>query len=109
LPLVFLGALAVATYGLAFPRWIIEVYVIASSLTFAVYAWDKQRAALSEWRIPETTLHLMELVGGWPGALLAQRLLRHKNRKVSFQIIFWLIVLEHLAAWGWLTWRLMGK
>ena len=47
------------------------------------------------------TLHGLEAAGGWPGALVAQRVFRHKTRKRSFQIIFWLIVLAHLAFWGW--------
>ncbi|MEP6714829.1 MAG: DUF1294 domain-containing protein [Terriglobia bacterium] len=107
LPLVFLGALGIATFYLSFPRWIFELYVIASSITFAVYAWDKERARLGEWRVAETTLHLMDLFGGWPGALLAQRVFRHKNARPSFQVMFWVVVLGHLTAWGWLTWRLL--
>ncbi|SJM91388.1 Cold-shock protein (fragment) [Crenothrix polyspora] len=49
------------------------------------------------WRIPEKSLHTLELLGGWPGALLAQRTLRHKNRKPSYQVVFWLIVGLHVA------------
>jgi uncharacterized membrane protein YsdA (DUF1294 family) len=59
---------------------------------------DKQRARTGEWRVPEIVLHFSELAGGWPGAFLAQRRLRHKSSKVGFQIVFWLIVLVHLYA-----------
>ena len=63
-----------------------------SLLTFAVYAFDKRRAVKQGERTPEAMLHLLELLGGWPGAFLGQRLLRHKSVKVTYQIVFWFIV-----------------
>ena len=63
--------------------------------TFIAYALDKRAAQHSQWRTPESTLHLMALLGGWPGAWLAQRLLRHKNRKASFQNLFWVCALAN--------------
>ncbi len=54
---------------------------------------------LVKWRIPEKQLHAVALLGGWPGALLAQQLLRHKTQKASFQGIFWLIVALHQVYW----------
>jgi uncharacterized membrane protein YsdA (DUF1294 family) len=83
------------------PVWMGAVYGVASLLTAVVYAWDKYRAGRPGRRTPESTLHLLELLGGWPGGLLAQRILRHKNRKFSYKRTFWLIVLLHLGAWGW--------
>ena len=80
-------------------------YGVASILTFAVYGVDKSRAQKQRWRIAEVALHSLEMIGGWPGALIAQRLFRHKNRKVSFQIVFWLIVIAHLTFWGWVVSR----
>ena len=68
-----------------------------SLLSFAVYGFDKRRAAQAGERTPETVLHLLELLGGWPGAFLAQRVFRHKTAKVPFQIVFWLIVLLYQA------------
>ena len=79
--------------------WVGGIYAVLSLITFAVYAWDKRAARLGAQRTPETTLHFLELVGGWPGALVAQRLMRHKNAKVSYQCVFWLIVAVHLAGW----------
>jgi uncharacterized membrane protein YsdA (DUF1294 family) len=99
--LLFLGGLCwgVATGHLAPP--IVALYAVASLLTAIVYGWDKARARRRGWRIPEATLHLLGLLGGWPGALLAQRLFRHKTAKTSFQVFFWLTVLAHLLMWGW--------
>ena len=82
--------------------------VVMSGFTYLAYGWDKQRAREKQWRMPEARLHLMELIGGWPGAFLAQRRLRHKCSKVSYQIVFWLIVLAYqlaafdsLQEWKW--------
>ena len=60
----------------------------------------KRRAQRGGRRIPENTLHLMEVLGGWPGAFIAQRVFRHKTQKLSFRIVFWLCVSVHLAAVG---------
>lgn len=69
--------------------------LISSLATFILYAWDKRQARLDRWRVPEKRLHLLELAGGWPGALLGQQILRHKSSKQSFLTIFWLILSAH--------------
>ena len=70
-------------------------FAVVSIITYGLYVVDKRRAQAGAWRTPESTLHLFELIGGWPGAFLAQRHLRHKIRKVSYQVVFWLIVVAH--------------
>lgn len=109
--LLLLAAPALALWRLAPPRllpWIAGWLALASLVTFVFYAWDKRRAVRGEWRTPEKILHLCALLGGWPGAFLAQRLLRHKNAKVSFQIVFWLVVVvfQYIAIDALLDWRL---
>ena len=81
---------------------------VMSGITYLAYGWDKQQALEKQWRMTEARLHLMELIGGWPGAFLAQRRLRHKCSKVSYQVVFWLIVLTYqlaafdsLQQWKW--------
>jgi uncharacterized membrane protein YsdA (DUF1294 family)/cold shock CspA family protein len=69
--------------------------LVVSGITYGMYAHDKQRAVSNAWRMPETSLHLGELLGGWPGAFLAQRRLRHKCAKPGYQVVFWTIVLLH--------------
>lgn len=66
--------------------------LVVSLFTFLAYRSDKRRAEAGGWRIPESTLHLAELAGGWPGAFLAQRMFRHKTSKASYQVVFWSIV-----------------
>ena len=100
--LAFLGALATATFAGALPLWIAATYFAVSLVSIPVYAWDKYKARRTGQRISEKTLHLFELAGGWPGALLAQQIFRHKTKKISHQRFFWLIVALHLVAWAWL-------
>lgn len=81
-------------------RWAGAYAFAVSALTLGVYALDKRRAQAGEWRVPESTLHLLELAGGWPGGWLAQQWFRHKCAKGSFLVVFWLIVcLWQFAAW----------
>lgn len=99
---VFLSMMGAATYFEWIPLPLSVMYLVLSLLTFVVYAIDKSKAKRGVWRIPEKTLHLLSLVGGWPGALLAQQLLRHKSSKTSFRIVFWLTLCLNLAVTGWL-------
>ena len=100
---VFLGGLGLAAWLGRVPAWIPILYLVMGSLTFAAYAWDKLHAERAARRTPETTLHFLELLGGWPGALLAQQCLRHKTSKTSYQVIFWLLTAAHLGFWVWLA------
>jgi uncharacterized membrane protein YsdA (DUF1294 family) len=79
-------------------RWVGAYGLAASMLTYWAYARDKRRAQDGEWRVSEAQLHLWELLGGWPGAWIAQRRLRHKCSKGSYQFVFWLIVLGYQFA-----------
>jgi uncharacterized membrane protein YsdA (DUF1294 family) len=77
----------------------LAAYGLVSVLAFLLYWSDKRKARGEHWRTPENVLHALEFAGGWPGALLAQQVFRHKTRKVSFQLVFWLIVLLHQVFW----------
>ncbi|QDV19566.1 Cold shock-like protein CspG [Gimesia panareensis] len=80
-------------------------YGAASVITFIAYAWDKSAAQRGKWRTAESTLHFMSLLGGWPGALAAQRLLRHKSSKQKFLLVYWLTVFLNVAAAGYAVWH----
>lgn len=80
------------------PHVLAATYAVASAVTFLVYAVDKSAAARHAWRTPEGTLHFLALVGGWPGALLAQQFLRHKSTKAEFRTVFWGTVVLNVAA-----------
>ncbi|WP_307731924.1 DUF1294 domain-containing protein [Pseudoduganella sp. SL102] len=72
-------------------------YALASLATFIAYAIDKRAARLGRRRTPERTLLLLGLAGGWPGALLAQRLVRHKSSKAAFLAKHWWTVALNVA------------
>lgn len=107
------GALAAVAYALLI-AWAIRtdrlpfeavfVPLTLSAITFVAYALDKHAAQTGRWRTPESTLHLLELAGGWPGAWIAQQTLRHKSRKPGYRVVFWTMVFLHgiaLIAWCW--------
>ncbi|MGP6429489.1 MULTISPECIES: DUF1294 domain-containing protein [unclassified Pseudomonas] len=77
----------------------LTAYGLVSVLAFFLYWADKRKARADAWRTPENILHAVELAGGWPGALIAQQVFRHKTRKVSFQVLFWMIVALHQVFW----------
>jgi uncharacterized membrane protein YsdA (DUF1294 family) len=95
--LLVLPVIAGQRFG-AVSQWVGAYGVLLNALTYWAYAVDKRRAEEREWRVPEARLHLLELLGGWPGAFLAQRRLRHKCSKGSYQVVFWLIVLAYQFA-----------
>jgi uncharacterized membrane protein YsdA (DUF1294 family)/cold shock CspA family protein len=91
------------------PREALAAVVIVSVLTWVVYAVDKRAAERRRRRVPENTLHVLELVGGWPGAFLAQRMFHHKSSKRSYQLVFWTIgALQAAGAWLWTQGLLPG-
>lgn len=100
---IFIAALLVLP-GLALLHRVVDLrwaglYVLVWSLiSFRCYANDKRKAQEKDWRISESTLHLTALLGGWPGAFLAQRQFRHKVSKFGFQLTFWLIVFVYQLA-----------
>lgn len=80
----------------ALPVALAAWYLVASVASFVLYARDKTAAKLRAPRTSEATLHLIDAIGGWPGGLIAQRLLRHKTAKTSFQAVFFLTIAVNL-------------
>ncbi len=80
------------------PIVILGAYLILSAAAFALYKKDKSAAEWDEWRTPENTLHMISMLGGWPGALVAQNKLRHKSSKLSFRVVYWATVVINCAA-----------
>lgn len=98
----FIAVLAALAFKGRLSYLVPAVYAGVSIVTFIAYGFDKIAAEKGEWRTPESTLHFLDLAGGWPGGLAAQRLLRHKSSKSSFQGVFWTTVALNggLLAWG---------
>ena len=102
LPLLFLSAITLAYLTNHLTSAFIYLYFTLSIVTYLAYGFDKAKAKRDTQRTPESSLHLLALLGGWPGAALAQQLLRHKSKKQPFRNIYWLTVIINLAALVWL-------
>ena len=86
-------------------KLLLATYLAMSLVAFAAYAADKFKAKHAMWRTPEKVLHVMELCCGWPGALLAQKILRHKSYKPSFRSVFWLMAFINVCVVGLVVWK----
>lgn len=102
LAIIFLAAIIIAFPLGYLPQKLTVIYVGGSFLTFLAYALDKSKAQRKVRRTAESTLHFLSLFGGWPGAALAQQLLRHKSSKKEFRRVFWLTVMANIATLTWL-------
>jgi uncharacterized membrane protein YsdA (DUF1294 family) len=80
-------------------------YLGLSVVTFVAYVRDKAAAERNRWRVMERTLQFLAFLGGWPGAWIAQQMLRHKTSKRSFQIEFWICVIVNLVVLAALIWQ----
>lgn len=91
------------------PSWVAGLYLGASVVCFIVYATDKSAAAADRWRVREDTLLTLGLVGGWPGAIIAQQVLRHKSTKAAFRARFWATVVANVLGFVALNTPLMAN
>jgi len=98
----FLAVVVAAAYLGKLPPFVALIYVAMSVITFFAYWLDKSAARANRWRTRENTLHVLALLGGWPGALIAQGRFRHKVRKESFLMAFWLTLVTNLVVVAWL-------
>ncbi|WP_154224638.1 DUF1294 domain-containing protein [Marinicella rhabdoformis] len=94
--LVFLVVIYILGVFNYLPMLLCWVYVLVSFVTFFFYGWDKLAAKKSWQRTPEFTLHWLSLLCGWPGAMYAQQLFRHKSYKPSFRRGFYITVFVNL-------------
>ena len=101
--LIFAAIFAGAVYLWQMPPKVLGVYVIGSVICFAMYARDKAAAKAGRWRTSEATLLLWGLACGWPGAILAQKLMRHKSHKPSFRSRFVATVALNIAVFVYLV------
>lgn len=102
LSVMFLSSIVLSYYLGYIPQKLVFVYFGVSVITYLAYAFDKYKAQQGAWRTQESTLHLFALIGGWPGAAIAQQVLRHKSQKREFRLGFWFTVIVNLGALMWL-------
>jgi uncharacterized membrane protein YsdA (DUF1294 family)/cold shock CspA family protein len=97
---VFSVVLSAAVLLGSIPLPVLGLYAFMSVLLYFMYAADKSAAISGKWRTSEATLHLVALLGGWPGGLIARHRLRHKTIKQPFRFVFWCtVVLNCIGLW----------
>jgi len=101
-PIIFTVFVGVSALTNNIEFLIFPFYLAISLFTFILYAVDKSAAKKGAWRTQESTLHLFSLAGGWPGAMIAQKTLRHKSIKQPFRAVFWVTVLLNMGVLFWL-------
>jgi uncharacterized membrane protein YsdA (DUF1294 family)/cold shock CspA family protein len=107
-PRMALGVIALVAVVVAAALGLVPVivallYLAMSVVSYLAYWRDKDAAGARQWRVQEETLHGLDLLGGWPGALIAQQQFRHKTVKASFQAAFWITVVLNIAGIVWLA------
>ena len=103
--IVVLSAYYIETHYFKCPPFVPKTFLLfvvfqlvsINLVTVLAYYVDKRAARKGAWRVPEANLHTLEFLGGWPGALLAQKIFRHKTKKQSYQTSFMLVVAFELA------------
>lgn len=103
LMLVWAALLAWGVWTQRLPLWTLAALAALNIVTLWMYAADKNAARAGCWRIPESNLHLLSLLGGWPAAWLAQQNMRHKSSKKEFRTVYWLTIVLHCGALAWLV------
>jgi uncharacterized membrane protein YsdA (DUF1294 family) len=99
--ITYLVLVAVSALFAESSKTLLAWYLVIGVVTFFVYAKDKRAAINGNWRVPEKTLHIFSVAGGWLGALIAQDKLRHKTQKQPFRAVYWLTVFINVAAFVW--------
>ncbi len=97
IPAFLFIAAAIASVQPMSTNWLV-IYGVASVACFVGYGLDKRAANQKQWRVSETILLLIGLVGGWPGGIIGQEVFRHKTQKRAFRTLFWMSVAINMAA-----------
>ncbi|MFT4939932.1 MAG: uncharacterized membrane protein YsdA (DUF1294 family) [Paraglaciecola sp.] len=103
LPILLLIVGLIYSYWFGYtPALIGLVYLLASAISYYLYSKDKQAAKNGIQRVPENTLHFSALLGGWPGSIVGQQKLRHKTKKMSFRVVFYITLSINVSLLSWL-------
>lgn len=107
--MIFIIYLLLLVFVYHLPVIVLPGFAVLSIITFAAYALDKSAAQSGSWRTKESTLHMLALIGGWPGAMYAQQKLRHKSVKTEFRQVFWATVIMNIGALSWVAFSDTGR
>lgn len=91
------------------PATLITALIALNLLTFAAFGVDKARAARGEWRVAESNLLLLALLGGTLGAYAGRSRFRHKTRKQPFNSNLFAIAVLQMAGLGAAAGWVLGR
>ncbi|EEX33350.1 MULTISPECIES: DUF1294 domain-containing protein [Vibrio] len=97
----FFTTLVASVFLLDYPPLSFVLYIALSTIAYMVYALDKHALHTGGWRVPSLTFHVLNIVGGWPGALLAQSVLHHKYNDIGYKSLFWLTLFANFGLFCW--------
>lgn len=97
----FVSALVGSVVLLGYPAIACVFYIAISTITYTLYAFDKHAMYSGTWRIPALIFHLLNLAGGWIGALLAQSIMHHKYHDIGYKFLFWTTVVLNILFYCW--------
>ena len=100
--IVFIIALAILTVMGKLSGLVLLFISVINVFTYWFYAQDKEAAQNGQRRVPENTLHIFSVLGGWPAAWLAQQRLRHKTQKQPFRQIYFCTIFFNILLILWL-------
>ena len=95
-------------HALLDPANLVTAYIALNFAAFAAFGLDKSFAERGQWRIRESTLLLLALVGGTPGAYAGRAAFRHKTRKQPFSTQLAAIAVLQLAGSAWFAWTMLA-
>ena len=81
---------------------ILYYFIAINIITFLIYGLDKLKAKKNKWRIPESTLILLAIIGGSIGALLGMKVWHHKTMHKKFKYGIPFIIIIQLAVYLYL-------
>jgi len=90
-------------------HWVVGYLVSINLITILFYGYDKLISSRKMLRVPERSLHAFSFAGGTLGALIAQKLFRHKTIKKSFRVTFWTLAVIQLIVILVVLWLVFGK
>lgn len=82
---------------------ILGYYLLMNLVLYLAMCIDKKRAIKGKWRIPEKNLFLLAALGGGIGGMVALVQKHHKNRHLSFILIYLITSIFHIALAYWLV------
>ena len=86
---------------------VLFIYLFVINIAaLAIMGIDKHKAHRHKWRISESSIFIVGLLGGGLGVLLGMSLFHHKTKHLKFTLGIPLVVLVNIVLFGYLLQKL---